>query len=121
MADVSDVLDDVLDVGLGSEAREIRAVPAQLLHRRDYFGDGTGARRIDPEGAQHEARAVLPLVLRRAHARVEEDHAERVALAGCEARVVDQHHGRGPVPRDHVLRRGADQRGAWVECVEHAL
>ena len=80
-----------------------------------------GAGRVDPERAQREARHAFPIVLRGAGARVEEDEAQDVALIRRQRSIVDQHHGRRPVPGDDVPYRGPDHGGARVQRVEHAL
>ena len=86
-----------------------------------HFRRGAGAGRVHPERAQHEPRHAFPVVLRGAGARVEEDEAQDVALIRRQRSVVDQHHGRRPVPGDDIPCRGPDDGGARVQRVEHAL
>ena len=99
---------------LGTEATE-------LVDERLDLGCGSGAGRVHPERAQHEARHALPVVLRGASARVEKDEAQDVALFRRQRSVVDEHHSRSPVPGDDVVFRISDERRTRVQRIQHAL
>ena len=100
---------------------ELGTEPAEFIDERLHLRRGAGAGRVDPERAQREPRHAFPIVLRGAGARVEEDVAQDIALARRQRSIIDQHHGRRPVPGHDVPNRGPDHGGGRVERVEHAL
>src|SRR5580693_3712165 len=99
---------------LGTEA-------AELVDKRLNLGCGSGASRVHPERAQHEARHALPVVLRSPSARIEKNEAQDVALFRRQRSVVYEHHSRSPVPGDDVVFRISDKRRTRVQRVQHAL
>ena len=82
-----------VDVVVAPQGLEFGTEPAQLFDKLADFRDGTGARCIRPERADHKAGHALPIILRRPHAGVPEDQAKDVALAGRQRAVVCQHGG----------------------------
>ena len=73
------------DVVVAPHRLELGAEPAELVDQRLDLRRGAGPRRVDPERAHHEPRHAFPVVLRGAHARIEEDEAQDVALAPAAA------------------------------------
>src|SRR5580658_4380172 len=100
---------------------EFGAEPAEVLDERLHLRRGSGALRIHPERADHKARDALPVILRSAGARLQEDEAQDVALLRRQRSIVHEHHGRRPVPGHDVPNRGPDHGRARVQRVEHAL
>ncbi|EGE57406.1 hypothetical protein RHECNPAF_4310030 [Rhizobium etli CNPAF512] len=119
--DVLGALAVAAHVVVAPHGQEFRALAAEFVDQRFDLLCSPRAGGIHPEGGDDEAGDTFPVVLGGAHARVEEDEAQHIALLRRQRAVICEQHGRRTIPGDYIPDGVADQRRTRIQRIKHAL